>query len=69
MRAMPPSIANRNTVWYVLKSFAKTGPVAQTRCGEKRGEQPKGKHELIMKMILIHMKKVSLNVKIKTGVC
>lgn len=33
---MPPSIANRNTVWYVLMSFATSGPVGQTGSGEKR---------------------------------
>lgn len=36
MRAMPPSIANRNTVWYMLMSFANTGPDEQTKSWEKR---------------------------------
>lgn len=30
MRAMPPSMAKRNMVWYVLMSFATTGPGKHT---------------------------------------
>lgn len=30
MRPMPPSMASRNTVWYVFMSLAKNGPVGRT---------------------------------------